>query len=182
MAAKPFLKAVHKRCNASTEPRRQGLVREPSRRYGRAGGRRTSLISHLYWSDAGREFRDTKLLAACCRAYNNWAAEYTSIAPKRLRWAAALPMQDVAEATAEAIRAAQLGCVSYYMRPNPVGGRTLWQRIIFRYGKKSKNSANRFRPTIPRRRRCHRLVIVWTRTSVAIFFRIHLRRWLRWLG
>src|SRR5947199_4757738 len=28
----------------------------------------------------GREFRDTKLLAACCRAYNNWAAEYTSVA------------------------------------------------------------------------------------------------------
>ena len=74
----------------------------------------------------GREFRDTKLLAACCRAYNNWAAEYTSVAPERLRWAAALPMQDVEEAIKEAHRAAQTGCVSYYMRPNPVRGRTLW--------------------------------------------------------
>ena len=26
----------------------------------------------------GREFRDTKLLAACCRAYNDWATEYCS--------------------------------------------------------------------------------------------------------
>ena len=73
----------------------------------------------------GREFRDTKLLAACCRAYNNWAADYTSEAPKRLRWAAALPMQEPEEAIKEAQRASEEGCVSYYMRPNPVGGRTL---------------------------------------------------------
>ena len=54
----------------------------------------------------GREFRDTKLLAACCRAYNNWAADYTSAAPERLRWAAALPMQEPEEAIKEAERAA----------------------------------------------------------------------------
>ena len=30
----------------------------------------------------GREFRDTKLLAACCRAYNDWAIDYCS---KRIR-------------------------------------------------------------------------------------------------
>ena len=65
----------------------------------------------------GREFRDTKLLAACVRAYNNWATDYTSLAPQRLRWAAALPMQDVEEAITEAHRAAEAGCVSYYMRP-----------------------------------------------------------------
>ncbi|MFN0092049.1 MAG: amidohydrolase family protein [Acidimicrobiales bacterium] len=73
-----------------------------------------------------RDFADTGLLAACVRAYNNWACEYASADPDRLRWAAALPMQDPAEAIIEAKRAAAMGCVSFYMRPNPVGGRTLW--------------------------------------------------------
>jgi uncharacterized protein len=79
----------------------------------------------------GREFRDTKLLAACVRAYNNWACDYASAAPDRLRWAAALPMQDPEEAIKEAHRAAEMGCVSYYMRPNPVGGRSLWDEGLF---------------------------------------------------
>ncbi|MBV8358135.1 MAG: amidohydrolase family protein, partial [Deltaproteobacteria bacterium] len=79
----------------------------------------------------GREFRDTKLLAACVRAYNNWACDYSSAAPDRLRWAAALPMQDPEEAIKEAHRTAEMGCVSYYMRPNPVGGRSLWNEELF---------------------------------------------------
>jgi uncharacterized protein len=79
----------------------------------------------------GREFRDTKLLAACVRAYNNWACDYSSASPDRLRWAAALPMQDPEEAIKEAHRAAEMGCVSYYMRPNPVGGRSLWDEELF---------------------------------------------------
>jgi uncharacterized protein len=74
----------------------------------------------------GREFRDIKLLAACTRAYNNWACDYASANPQRLCWAAALPMQSVEEAMKEARRAADKGCVSYYMRPNPVGGHNLW--------------------------------------------------------
>ena len=36
----------------------------------------------------GREFKDPALLAACCRAYNDWSAEYSATAPERLRWAA----------------------------------------------------------------------------------------------
>src|SRR6266446_7329187 len=40
----------------------------------------------------GRRFRDAALLAACCRGYNDWAAEYSSAGTKRLRWAAILPM------------------------------------------------------------------------------------------
>jgi predicted TIM-barrel fold metal-dependent hydrolase len=79
----------------------------------------------------GREFRDTKLLAACVRAYNNWACDYASAAPDRLRWAAALPMQEPEEAIKEAHRTAERGCVSYYMRPNPVGGRSLWDQELF---------------------------------------------------
>ncbi len=76
----------------------------------------------------GREFRDAELLAACCRAYNNWSAEFCSYNPERLKWAAILPMQDVAAAIAEAHRAAKNGCVSYYVRPNPVRGRTIFHQ------------------------------------------------------
>jgi predicted TIM-barrel fold metal-dependent hydrolase len=74
----------------------------------------------------GREFRDPELLAACCAAYNDWSAEYCSAAPDRLRWAAMLPRQSVDLAVPEARRAAERGCVSYYVRPNPVCGRNLY--------------------------------------------------------
>ena len=74
----------------------------------------------------GREFKDVRLLSACVRAYNDWACEYVEAAPDRLRWAAAIPMQDVGEAVGEVNRASEKGCVGYYMRPNPVGGRPLW--------------------------------------------------------
>ena len=73
----------------------------------------------------GREFQDTELMAACCRAFNDWSAEYCGAAPQRLRWAAMLPMQDVEKSIAEARRAAQNGAVCFYVRPNPVKGRNL---------------------------------------------------------
>jgi len=74
----------------------------------------------------GREFRDPGLLAACCRAYNDWSAEYCSKAPQRIRWAAILPMQDVDASIEEAGRAARNGAVSFYVRPNPVRGRAIF--------------------------------------------------------
>ncbi len=74
----------------------------------------------------GREFRDPRLLAACCRAYNDWSADYCSKDPKRLRWSAILPMQDVDEAIKEAHRAAKNGAISFYVRPNPVRGRAIF--------------------------------------------------------
>jgi predicted TIM-barrel fold metal-dependent hydrolase len=73
----------------------------------------------------GREFRDVELLAACCRAYNDWSAEQCSAAPERLRWAAMLPLQAVDLAVEEARRAAGKGAASFYVRPNPVLGRNL---------------------------------------------------------
>ncbi len=79
----------------------------------------------------GREFYDTELLAACCRAYNNWSAEYCQADPQRLRWAAILPLQDVEAAIAEAHRSAAMGAVSFYVRPNPVKGRNLYHRDYF---------------------------------------------------
>jgi uncharacterized protein len=76
----------------------------------------------------GREFRDPKLLAACCRAYNDWSADFCSRDPKRLRWAAILPMQDPDLSIEEAHRSAKNGAVSFYVRPNPVRGRTIFHQ------------------------------------------------------
>ncbi len=74
----------------------------------------------------GREFRDPELLAACCRAYNDWSAEYTAAARERVRWAAMLPLQEPALALDEARRASERGAVAFYVRPNPVAGRNLY--------------------------------------------------------
>ena len=76
----------------------------------------------------GREFRNPELLAACCRAYNRWTAEYCSASPERLRWAAMLPRQEPALAIEEARRCAAQGCVGFYVRPNPIGGRNLYHQ------------------------------------------------------
>jgi predicted TIM-barrel fold metal-dependent hydrolase len=73
----------------------------------------------------GREFRDPELLAACCRAYNDWSAEYCRAAPRRLRWAAMLPVQAVDLAIEEARRVGDTA-VGYYVRPNPIAGRNLY--------------------------------------------------------
>jgi predicted TIM-barrel fold metal-dependent hydrolase len=74
----------------------------------------------------GRDFNDIALLDACCRAYNDWSAEYCQADPKRLRWAAMVPLQDVDLAIAETERAARNGAVTIYVRPNPVAGRNLF--------------------------------------------------------
>jgi predicted TIM-barrel fold metal-dependent hydrolase len=79
----------------------------------------------------GREFQDPALLAACCRAYNEWSAEYCGAAPDRLRWAAMLPIQHAELAVAEAQRAAADGAAAFYVRPNPIGGRNLYHRDHF---------------------------------------------------
>ncbi len=73
----------------------------------------------------GREFKDPELLAAICRAYNDWSREYCSKDAKRLRWAAMLPLQAPDLAIEEAKRAAANGAVSFYVRPNPICGRNL---------------------------------------------------------
>src|SRR5215813_9882182 len=74
----------------------------------------------------GRVFEDVELLAACCRAYNDWSADYCAAAPDRLRWAAILPLQAVDLAVEEARRTAARGAAAYYLRPNPICGRNLY--------------------------------------------------------
>jgi len=73
----------------------------------------------------GKPFRDPELLAAVCRAYNDWSLEYCRAAPARLRMAAMLPLQDVSLAVEEAERTSALGAAAFYVRPNPVAGRNL---------------------------------------------------------
>jgi uncharacterized protein len=73
----------------------------------------------------GREFKDTGLLAACCRAYNEWSCAFAAAAPARLRWVATLPLQDVPASVDEARHAATAGAVAFYVRPNPVLDRNL---------------------------------------------------------
>ena len=74
----------------------------------------------------GKPFKDTELLAAVCRAYNDWSLEYCGIAPDRLCMASMLPIQDPVLAIEEAQRTAQKGASCFYVRPNPVQGRNLY--------------------------------------------------------
>ena len=98
MAAKPFLKAVDKAMQRFDKARKTGFSAQSRLDDMDEQGVDVQVLYPTFTGQMlGREFRDTKLLAACCRAYNNWAAEYTSLAPTRLRWAAALPMQNVGD-------------------------------------------------------------------------------------
>ncbi len=57
--------------------------------------------------------KDEALGAAFCRAYNNWARDYCSVNPRRLKFIAVMPGSSVDEIVKEARRAvAQLGAVS----------------------------------------------------------------------
>lgn len=57
--------------------------------------------------------KDLELGAAMCRAYNNWAHDYCSVDPKRLKFVAILPGGDVGEMVKEGRRAVEkLGAVS----------------------------------------------------------------------
>jgi predicted TIM-barrel fold metal-dependent hydrolase len=62
--------------------------------------------------------RNTALVDACARAYNDWLAEFCAAEPKRLRGVAALNVDDVPTAVAELQRAAGLGLVGALV---PVG-------------------------------------------------------------
>jgi predicted TIM-barrel fold metal-dependent hydrolase len=54
---------------------------------------------------------------AMCKAYNEWAFEYTLENPERLYFAALLPLQDVKFAVAEVYRVAERGCRVALIRP-----------------------------------------------------------------
>jgi predicted TIM-barrel fold metal-dependent hydrolase len=74
----------------------------------------------------GKPFKDLDLLAACCRAYNDWSLEYCSKDGERLRMAAMLPVQAPDLAVEEVHRMVAKGAACFYVRPNPVAGRNLY--------------------------------------------------------
>ena len=74
----------------------------------------------------GKPFHDTDLLAASCRAYNDWSLEYCGAAPARLRMAAMLPLQAPDLAIEEVQRMQDRGASCFYVRPNPVAQRNLY--------------------------------------------------------
>jgi len=74
----------------------------------------------------GKPFHDTELLAACCRAYNDWSLAYCRTDAERLRMAAMLPMQAPDLALEEVQRMIEEGAACFYLRPNPVRGRNLY--------------------------------------------------------
>ena len=59
---------------------------------------------------------------AFCRAYNEWAYDYTKADPNRLFFAALLPMQNPLYAAEEVYRVAKLGCRVALIRPNDAMG------------------------------------------------------------
>jgi predicted TIM-barrel fold metal-dependent hydrolase len=54
---------------------------------------------------------DPELLSACCRAYNDWLADFCSYAPQRLKGVAMVNLDDIDEAVGEMRRARSIGLV-----------------------------------------------------------------------
>jgi predicted TIM-barrel fold metal-dependent hydrolase len=71
---------------------------------------------------------DARGSATACRAYNEWIASYCEAGPARLHAVGLVPYVDVALATEEARRCADLGLVGVLVRPNFLYGRSLGDR------------------------------------------------------
>src|SRR5579864_8393505 len=69
---------------------------------------------------------DPDAAVALARAYNDWLSDYCATAPDRMFGAAMVPLQDPIGAAAELRRAHdELGFRVAFVRPNPVGGRSI---------------------------------------------------------
>ena len=75
--------------------------------------------------------QNAELAAALARIYNNWLAEYSSYAPDRLKAVAAIPLQDVDRAIAEARRAVETLGMAGVSIPSNVNGRPLHDPTYF---------------------------------------------------
>jgi predicted TIM-barrel fold metal-dependent hydrolase len=63
--------------------------------------------------------RDSELLSACFRAYNDWIAEFCNAYPQRLKGVALINLDDVQEGVEELQRARQLGLVGALIAAYP---------------------------------------------------------------
>lgn len=72
----------------------------------------------------GNDRLEPAFATAIARAYNDWLAEFCSVAPHRLHGAAMIPPHDLDAAVKEARRAVvELGFKALFLRPNVVAGR-----------------------------------------------------------
>jgi len=70
--------------------------------------------------------RDADAAVSVARAYNDWLADYCSVAPARLAGAAMVPFQSPQAAVEELRRAhGELGLAAAFVRPNPCLGRSI---------------------------------------------------------
>ena len=128
----------------------------------------------------GKPFKDPELLAAVCRAYNDWSLEYCREDSARLLMAAMLPMQSPQLACEEARRTAELGAACYYVRPNPVGGRNLYHESYEPLWTLIEgSSASLCAYTTQVLRIFLRMATAWTPTPPVTSSLIHSRRWWR---
>jgi predicted TIM-barrel fold metal-dependent hydrolase len=66
--------------------------------------------------------KDPELAAALCKAYNDWALDFSQPYPDRFYPLCMLPVQDIELAAAEFQRVAGRGCKIACARPNPMAG------------------------------------------------------------
>ena len=66
-----------------------------------------------------QECEDSKLTAACCRAYNNWMIDFCKPYPDRLKSIAHISLIDIDEAAKEARRVAKLGVTGVFLFSRP---------------------------------------------------------------
>ena len=67
---------------------------------------------------------DTDLLSACCRAINDWMADFTGAHPKRMKGTCLLNVDDIDKAVAELERCVRLGTAAACIPAYPGEGRT----------------------------------------------------------
>ncbi|MBJ22262.1 MAG: amidohydrolase [bacterium] len=70
--------------------------------------------------------KELDVTTALCRAFNDWAGDFCSVAPERLFAPAIVPQMDILETLSEVRRvAAKRPLQAVVLRPNPIAGRTL---------------------------------------------------------
>ncbi|MBI3796602.1 MAG: amidohydrolase [Deltaproteobacteria bacterium] len=82
--------------------------------------------SILLGGSGSNQYRNLPLVSAVCRAYNNWLADYCSVASERLKRVAVTCLHDIEAATREVNRCVtELGCVAAMIAPANPNEKTL---------------------------------------------------------
>jgi predicted TIM-barrel fold metal-dependent hydrolase len=104
------------------DPRAMGAGIDPKQRLAIMDSE--GIFANVIYPSAGfiLALEDAELMAALCRAHNDWASEFCREAPDRLFAPAVVPQLDVFETLRETERAvSELGLAGILLRPNPIG-------------------------------------------------------------